>query len=51
MSAPTDKHWEAVEKILCYLKGDPGLGILYNNHGHTRVECFVDADLAGSKID
>ncbi|WMV14117.1 hypothetical protein MTR67_007502 [Solanum verrucosum] len=29
----------------------PGLGILYNNHGHTRVECFVDADWAGSKID
>ena len=51
MSAPTIKHWEAVEHILCYLRGAPGLGILYNNHGHTCVECFVDADWDESKID
>ncbi|WMV44756.1 hypothetical protein MTR67_038141 [Solanum verrucosum] len=51
MSSPTIKHWAALEQILCYLKGAPGLGILYSNHGHTRVECFADADYAGSKID
>ncbi|XP_019230936.1 PREDICTED: uncharacterized protein LOC109211811 [Nicotiana attenuata] len=51
MSAPTVKHWEALEQILCYLKGAPGLGILYSNHGHSRIECFADADWAGSKID
>ncbi|XP_059306411.1 uncharacterized mitochondrial protein AtMg00810-like [Lycium ferocissimum] len=51
MSAPTVKHWEALEQILCYLKGAPGLGILYCNHGHSRVECFADADYARSKID
>jgi len=51
MSSPTIKHWEALAQILCYLKGAPGLGILYSNHDHTRVECFADVDYAGSKID
>ncbi|XP_060210064.1 secreted RxLR effector protein 161-like [Lycium barbarum] len=51
MSAPTVKHWEALEQILCYLKRAPRLAILYSNHGYTRVECFADADYAGSKID
>ncbi|KAK3008087.1 hypothetical protein RJ639_013614 [Escallonia herrerae] len=37
--------------ILCYLKGAPGLGLLYSNHGHSYIECFSDADWAGSKLD
>ncbi|XP_070022657.1 uncharacterized mitochondrial protein AtMg00810-like [Nicotiana sylvestris] len=51
MSAPNVKHWAALEQILCYLKGVPGLGILYSNRGHSHIECFADADWAGSKID
>jgi len=51
MSAPTIKHWAALEQILCYLKGAPGLGILYSDHRHTRIECFANADWAGSRID
>ena len=51
MSSPTVDNWAAVEHILCYLKGAPGRGILYSNHGHNRVECFTDADWAGSKED
>src|SRR5262249_43169856 len=51
MSAPTVKHWKALEQILCYLKRTPRLGILYSNHGHTRMECLSDADWAGSKSD
>ncbi|XP_070020748.1 uncharacterized mitochondrial protein AtMg00810-like [Nicotiana sylvestris] len=31
--------------------GATGLGILYSNHGHSRIEYFADADWAGSKID
>ncbi|RVW40158.1 Retrovirus-related Pol polyprotein from transposon RE1 [Vitis vinifera] len=50
-SAPTIKHWAALEQILCYLKKTPGLGILYSSQGHTRIECFSDADWAGSKFD
>ena len=51
MSSPTVDHWAAVEQILCFLKGAPGHGILYNNHRHYRNECFFDADWAGSKED
>jgi len=36
---------------LCYLKVAPGRGILYKDHGHTRVECFSDADWVGSRED
>ena len=49
MSSSTVDNWAAVEHILCYLKGALGRGILYSNHGHNRVECFIDADWVGSK--
>ena len=51
MSSPTIDHWSVVEQILCYLKGAPGRGILYSNHGYNRFECFMDPDWAGSKED
>ena len=51
LSSPTIEHWKAVEQILCYLKGALGRGILYGNHGHSEIECFLDADWAGSKED
>ena len=51
MSSPTIDHWATIEHILCYLKGAPRRDILYNNHGHNRLECFTDADWAGSKED
>ena len=51
MSAPTVDHWVVVGQILCYLKGAPGQGILYSNHGYNRIECFTDADWVGSKED
>ena len=51
MSSPSVGHWAAVEQILCYLKGAPGRGILYSNHGHNRLECFGDTNWAGSKED
>ena len=51
MSAPMVDHWVTVEQILCYLKGAPGRGILYSNHGHNRIEYFSNADRVGSKED
>ena len=51
MAAPTVNHWAALEQILCYLKGAPGRGIVYKDHGHFNIECFTDADWAGSKED
>ena len=51
MSSPIIDHWVVVEQILCYLKGVSRHGILYGNHRHNRIECFSDADWAGSKED
>ena len=49
MSAPTVKHWGALEQILYFLKKPPGLGIFYISHTHTYIVCFVEVDCAGSK--
>ena len=49
MLSPTVNHWVAVEHIICYLKEALGCGILYKKHGHTRIECFFEADWAGYK--
>ena len=35
--------------MLCYSKEAPGCEILHKKHGHTRIECFLDADWARSK--
>ena len=51
MPSPIVDHWAAVEQILCYMKEASTRGILYSNHGHNRLECFTDADLAGFKED
>ena len=41
-------HWEAVIRIVRYLKAHPGHGILYKANGHLQVEAYTDADWAGS---
>ena len=51
MSSPTVSHWAAVGHILCYSKEAPEREILHKNHGHTRIECFSNADCVGSKED
>ena len=51
MSSPTVGHWATVEHTLCYLKEAPRSEILYKKHGHTRIECFSNADWVGSQED
>ena len=45
------EHYEAVLRILRYLKGTPGKGLLFANNGHLEVEVYADADWAGSITD
>ncbi|KAL9447690.1 hypothetical protein AB3S75_015212 [Citrus x aurantiifolia] len=45
------EHFEAVYRILRYLKGTPGRGIMFKKHGHLQVEVYTDADWAGSVTD
>ncbi|MCQ7416388.1 Ty1/Copia family ribonuclease HI, partial [Salmonella enterica] len=51
MHAPGPTHFEAVYRILKYLKGTPGKGILFRRHNHFQIEVYTDADWAGSTTD
>jgi hypothetical protein len=44
LEAPWVSHWEAVTRIIRYLKRQLGLGILYRPNGHLRVKGFTDAN-------
>ena len=35
LQSPCDSHWDVVVRILHYVKGTPGQGVLYENRGHT----------------
>ena len=51
LSSPSDSHWDAVIRILRYIKRALGKGILYEDKGHTNICCYADADWAGSPSD
>jgi hypothetical protein len=51
MHDPRTQHMDAVIRIIRYLKGCPGRGLLYTPHSHLQVECYTDADWAGSLED
>ncbi|XP_048131448.1 uncharacterized mitochondrial protein AtMg00810-like [Rhodamnia argentea] len=51
MHDPYTTHMDVVTRILRYLKGTPGKGILFGNHGHLKAETFADADWAGDVDD
>ena len=50
MHALGPAHFEAF-RILRYLKGTPGKGILFKKHGHLQVDVYTDTDWAGSTTD
>ncbi|XP_068639489.1 secreted RxLR effector protein 161-like [Aristolochia californica] len=51
MHKPQLSHWQALERILRYLKESPGRGLLYKSHGHFYIEGFSDADWVASPDD
>ena len=51
LQSPCDSHWDAVIRILRYIKSTPGQGVFYENRGHTQVIGYTDADWAGSLTD
>ena len=51
MHAPELAHFDAVYRILRYLKGTPGKGILFKRQDHFNVEVYTDADWASSTTE
>jgi hypothetical protein len=51
MHEPRSEHLEAVHRILRYLKGSPGKGLIYKSHGHLVVDGYCDADWANCLDD
>ena len=51
VSVPRLPHWEAVIRIVRYLKAHPGHGLLYKANDHLQVEANTNADWAGSLSD
>jgi histone deacetylase 1/2 len=47
LSQPTDVHWEAVKRILRYVKGIMDTGLKFRSSPLTGVSIFTDADWAG----
>nr|KYP55409.1 Retrovirus-related Pol polyprotein from transposon TNT 1-94 [Cajanus cajan] len=48
LNSPCAGHWNAVIRILKYIKGAPGKGLLYGYNNGTQVMGYSDADWAGS---
>ncbi|XP_074301266.1 uncharacterized protein LOC141632636 [Silene latifolia] len=44
MQAPSQAHWDAVIRVIRYLKGNPGQGILLRADTSIVVEAYCDAD-------
>ncbi|RDX99177.1 putative mitochondrial protein, partial [Mucuna pruriens] len=51
MHDPRERHLQAVERILQYLKASPGKGLLFIKEGTLSMEIYTDTDYAGSIVD
>ena len=49
--SPNPDHFNAVYRILRYLKGTLGKGLIFKKCGHLHVEAYTDADWVGSIVD
>lgn len=51
MHAPGATHFEDIFRILRYLKGTPGMGLIFRNIGNIQIEAYTDADLTDNIND
>lgn len=51
LANPSVDHMEAVNRILKYLKKDPGKGLMFRKSADQSLKVYTDADWAGSPFD
>ncbi|XP_037493866.1 secreted RxLR effector protein 161-like [Jatropha curcas] len=51
MHKPQVKHMDAALRIVRYLKGSPGKGIMFRKNGHLVILGYTDTDWAGNQVD
>jgi len=51
MHDPKERHLQALNKILQYLKTSPGRGLLFQRNEKFKMEVCTDADYAGTVMD
>ncbi|XP_070011206.1 secreted RxLR effector protein 161-like [Nicotiana sylvestris] len=51
IDSPCDSHWDAVIRILRYIKSALGKGLLFEDRGHEQIIGYSDANWAGSPSD
>jgi hypothetical protein len=49
MHAPNEEHMDAMNRILRYLKGALGKGLLFSKTGVSSIMGYIDADWAGDQ--
>lgn len=49
MENPRKSHWEAVKRVLRYLKGTKDLKLVYGNVGDKGLQAFFDANGANQE--
>lgn len=50
MQKPTISQWEAALRVVRYLKGSPGQGIVFKNNSPIELEAYCDADWASCPL-
>ena len=51
MHDPREPHLQAAYRVLHYLKGNPGKGILFKKNDNLALEAYTDTDYASSIVD
>lgn len=47
----TEDAWYQLKRVIRYLKGTMGVGLVYRGNSSSELTCFVDADWAGDETD
>uniref|UniRef100_A0A5S6QGI8 Reverse transcriptase Ty1/copia-type domain-containing protein n=1 Tax=Trichuris muris TaxID=70415 RepID=A0A5S6QGI8_TRIMR len=48
---PTERDWKSVKRVMCYLAATITQNLRFSASGDMRLECYVDVEWAGDKMD